>query len=234
MDITNTYDYVAKEPYEYIDKIIELSAFKKILQSDYWNKIKKEFERSKSFAGVVHRINPFSPNQHLIAFCSQKPLVFSDTLHAINEGNENIAKAIVILLNSIFFLASFFQTKEESTGRYINIRQYDLFGTKLYPSPEQVNKLVNVYEKYKEIDFPPLRDQIDKRFNERYKSFWNLEKEGQKTLIPLDEVKPHELRLKFDMDVIKAVGAKLTEKEVIEAYKAIAEDMIITRGLKKD
>jgi len=234
MDITNTYDYVAKEPYEYIDKIIELSAFKKTLQSDYWNKIKKEFERSKSFAGVVRRINPFSPNQHLIAFCSQKPLVFSDTLHAINESNENIAKAIVVLLNSIFFLASFFQMKEESTGRYIDIRQYDLFGTKLYPSPEQVNKLVNVYEKYKEIDFPPLRDQIDKRFNERYKSFWNLEKEGQKTLIPLDEVKPHELRLKFDMDVIKAVGAKLTEKEVIEAYKAIAEDMIITRGLKKD
>lgn len=79
-----------------------------------------------------------------------------------------------------------------------------------------------------------MSKQLDKYFEERYKQFWAQEREKQKVLVVLPGVTPHEIRKEFDMEVAKALDVELTEEELLQAYKAIVEDMIITRGLRKD
>jgi len=124
--------------------------------------------------------------------------------------------------------------KEETTGRYTELRHYDLYKMKLYPTREQAKRLASIYEKYKDKEFPSLREQLDVHFDMRYESFWVQERKGQKILLIPPPLKPHELRLEFDMNVIKAVGANLSKKELLNAYRAIVWDMIITRGLRRD
>jgi hypothetical protein len=93
---------------------------------------------------------------------------------------------------------------------------------------------VEVYEKYKEKEFPPLRKQLDKHYDLRYESFW-ARKRGQMTLIqPPSMIEPHPLRLEFDLDVIESVGSNLSKEDVLRAYEAIVWDMIITRKLRRD
>jgi type I restriction-modification system DNA methylase subunit len=237
IDITGLHDYVAKEPYEKIDQIMKLAGFKETakINKDYWEKyIKKEFARSTTHAVVVRRINPYSPSQSLLAFNSQEPLIASDLFHAINEPSEKMQKAIVVLLNSIFALAYIFGRKEETTGRYIDIRQHDLLGMQVFPVQNQVDRLVKVYEKYKDKEFPSLRVQLDKHFKIRYEVFWAKEMKKEMPLISPPPIEPHPLRLEFDLDVIKSVGSSLTKDDVLKAYEAIIWDMIITRRLRKD
>ncbi|MGQ4891579.1 MAG: HsdM family class I SAM-dependent methyltransferase [Candidatus Njordarchaeia archaeon] len=234
MDVTEMHDYVAKEPYENFDKVIKLSSFEDELPENYWvDYINTEFKRSRSHVAVVRRINPYSPNQMLIAYYSDEPLILANVFHAVNEDDKNRAKAMILLLNSIFFLAYFFNIKEETTGRYTELRHYDLYKIKLYPTKEQVKRLINIYKKYKDKEFPPLREQLDIHFNERYEWFWEQEKGEKKAKSP-PPIKPHKLRLEFDTDVIKAVGANLTKDDLLKAYEAIVLDMIITRGLRRD
>jgi type I restriction-modification system DNA methylase subunit len=237
MNVTKLHDYVAKEPYENIDKVMNLSNFKEVekINKNYWEKyVKGEFERSSTHVTVVRRVNPYSPAQSLIAFNSQCPLIVSDLFHAINEANEEVRKAITVLLNSIFSLAYIFSGKEETTGRYIDIRQYDLYGMRLFPNKDQVRELAKVYEKYREEEFPSLRKQLDIYYDTRYESFWVRERRGQAILMPPPPVEPHPLRLRFDLDVVKSLGSNLTKDDILKAYEAIVWDMIITRGLRKD
>jgi len=236
MNVTDMHDYVAKEPYENIDKVMELCDFKEKLPEDYWYRyIRTEFKRSKAHVAVIRRINPYSPNQKLIAYYSDIPLILANVFHAIDESLNDRAKAITIILNSVFFMAYFFNIKEETTGRYTEIRHYDLYEMKLFPSSdEQVKSLVSVYEKYKGEEFPALREQLDVHFDERYEWFWKREREGEESLPRPPPVEPHPLRLNFDMDVIRAVGANLSREDLLKAYEAIVWDMIVTRGLRKD
>jgi len=60
------------------------------------------------------------------------------------------------------------------------------------------------------------------------------ERKGQESLLPPPPVEPHPLRLEFDMDVVKAVGANLDREDLLKAYEAIVWDMIVTRGLRRD
>ncbi len=229
------YDYVAKEPYENINNIISLSGFKARLPKNYWKKVESELKRSKTHVAVIRRINPFSPNQRLTAFFSEKPIFPSCVFHAVKEDNLKKAKAITVLLNSIFFFANFFNLKEESTGRYIDLRQYDLYSMKLYPcNNEQVNKLNEVYERFKDKKFPSITHQFDIHFEERYKQFWAKEREQKITITSQLPFIPDQIRLDFDMCICKALNIKITKDEIIRAYKAIVNDMIITRGLRKD
>ncbi|NJE46642.1 SAM-dependent DNA methyltransferase [Thermococcus sp. GR7] len=236
MDITGKHDYVAKEPYEHIDEIIRLASFETELPRNYWTNVKNELQNIQTNIVITRRINPFSPNQKLIAFYSDYPISPSNQLNVIREKNPEVAKALTVILNSIFFLANFFVSKEETTGRFIDIRFYDLYSMRLYPRDEkQVKKLVEVYEKYKNVSFPALTTQISKKFEERYHQFWAPERKNQSILeFAVVKYEPHPLRLAFDLEVARAIGAKVTEKDLIDAYKAIEEDMIITRGLKRD
>ncbi len=82
----------------------------------------------------MHRINPYSPNTHLMAFFSSRPISASNVLNIIMEDDQERAKAVCAVLNSSLFWAHFFLLKEESTGRYINIRFYDMHQMPIFPT----------------------------------------------------------------------------------------------------
>lgn len=67
--------------------------------------------------------------------------------------------------------AQIFLLKEESTGRYIDIRLYDLREMNLVPPNDSIESLATVFDKYSKINFPSLREQFDESFDRRYKEF---------------------------------------------------------------
>ncbi|WP_297500470.1 N-6 DNA methylase [Thermococcus sp.] len=235
IDVSRKYDYMAKEPYENFKEIVSLVGYKKEVNETFWASVRRAIERNKTYAIITRRVNPFSPNQKLVAFFSEDQIVPADQLKIIAENDKDRAKAVVVIMNSIFFLANFFNSKEETTGRFVDIRGPDLYAMKLYPSKEHVKKLVKVFEKYKDTQFPALTKQISDDFGKRYEQFWITERKSQEVLeFAIVPYKPNKLKLEFDMDVAKALEIDITEEELVAAYKAIEADMIATRGLRRD
>ncbi|MCO6041631.1 N-6 DNA methylase [Thermococcus alcaliphilus] len=235
MDITGKHDYMAKESYEHFDEIVKLSGYKGKTDKKFWESVRRAIERNSTNTVMTRRINPFSPNQKLVAFYSEEKIVPADQLKIITEENPKRAKAMVVLMNSIFFLANFFNSKEETTGRFVDIRGPDLYSMRLYPPEEYVENLVKVFDKYKDKEFPALTKQISEEFEERYEQFWIAERKNQAVLeFAVIPYRPNKLRLEFDMDVAVALGIELSEDELLKAYKAIEADMIATRGLRRD
>jgi len=241
MDITGQEDYIANQPYRALKKILSATGFvqkKGFSWAAFWEHIKFDLPRVETQISVVHRITPFSPSTCLIAFYSDNKLSPSNQMNVIVEPNPEVAKAICVLLNSFVFLSQFFLLKEESTGRFINVRFYDLYEMNLYPeNMDLVSRLVKIYKQYKSINFPSLREQLDKNFVQRYQEFWEKEsgEYQQKLWTFLDKpVEPNAKRLKFDMDVCKALGVELKPKDLKALYDVIIKEMIITRHLKRD
>ena len=233
MNIEGKWDYVACRKYEGIDNVLLACGFKSKLPTDYWTNVSKELNEVKTNLVVARRINPFSPNTYLIAFHSETHIHPSNQLNVIQEEDEKRAKAVCVLLNSAIFLAYFFLLKEETTGRYINIRFYDLYEMNLYPPEDAINKLVNVFNKYSDKEFPPLRNQLDTNFECKYKAFWKEKRKGQTTLFDLP-VEPHPLRIKFDKDICKSLSVNVSKDELTKVYATIVDEMIRIRGLRRD
>lgn len=239
MDITNLWDYIAYQPYSDLKRLLRATEFKtptNFTWEAFWNNIRRELNEVKTHLVVSHRINPYSPNTHLNAFFSQYPVSPSNQLNVIKEPNSNIAMAVCAILNSVIFFSQFFLLKEESTGRYINIRFYDLDLMKFYPSEKYVSKLVKVFNRYSRLQFPTLRKQFDTQFDERYEEYWEGERGDQERLFSVigKETSPSDIRLSFDLDVCKALEIPINKKELIKIYDVLVKEMIITRGLKRD
>jgi hypothetical protein len=142
----------------------------------FWQRTDREVDQVRTHLAVVRRINPFSPNSHLTAFVSETPFSPSDVLNVIREPDLNRAKALCMLLNSCLFLAQFFLLKEETTGRYIDVRLYDLAEMTVYPDDDVVPALVRVFEQFGSVEFPALCEQLDEDFEGRYQEFWRMQR----------------------------------------------------------
>jgi hypothetical protein len=184
---------------------------------------------------ISRRINPYSPNSHLIGFCSQTELSPSDLLKVSIHNSSEIAKTFCVILNSIIFIGQFFLLKEETTGRYVDIRLYDLDQMLILPNDKKIKKLCNIFDKYSSQDFPSLREQLDIEFEDRYNSFWLKIRKKQRTLFDINEiVRQSQIRINFDRSVCDALMLNLSEAEIIRLYTINVNEMIITRGLSRD
>lgn len=236
LDITKELDYVANSPYKQFDRVLKSSKFKKPADfewSSFWSNVKRELSEVETRIVTLHRINPYSPNTHLMAFVSKKPFSASNVLNVVTETDVETAKAFCALVNSVVFLSQFFLLKEETTGRYINIRFYDFYEMHIFPKKERVKKIAAVLDDFANEKFPSLREQLDRNFDARYEGYWGRDK-VQQTLFGEAELRPSAIRVKFDMAICKALGVPMTEKELHQLYKIIVDEMIITRGLTKD
>jgi len=237
-EIAEKLDYIAHTPYKEFDRVRKASEFKKPQNFDwksFWSNVRRELSEVKTKTVTLHRINPYSPNTHVIAFFSDKPFSASNVLNVVKEDDDETAKAFCVLVNSAAFLAQFFLLKEETTGRYINIRFYDFYEMILFPTKEKIGTLASVFDDFADKPFPALREQLDRRFDARYESFWLEKKKRQKTLLDIGEmVSPSDVRLEFDMAVCAALGLRVTKDELRGLYKVIVDEMIITRRLARD
>ena len=108
--------------------------------------------------------------------------------------------------------------------------------TKLFPKEAVMDNLVKVYNTYSLLEFPSLREQLDKNFDQRYEEFWRIRRHDQPSLFSVlnKPVEPSEIRLNFDLDICKALGVESTKDELISVYGTLVKEMIITRGLTRD
>ena len=236
--MVNDHDYIAGERYAEYERVRKASGYPNRVGKPFWDKLKRELESVETHCAVVHRINPFSPNTHLTAFYSDKTFAPCDQFNIIVESNRDTAKAACVILNSAIFFSQFFLSKEESTGRFINVRLYDLYGMRLFPEKGYVKELSRVFTKYRNKEFPALCEQFDVNFFERYQEFWE-DHDSDYTLNRLwsrigTPVEPAKVRPGFDMEVCKAVCIAITPEELHALYECFVKEMTITRRLKKD
>ena len=236
LDITEHCDYMAYMPYKELSRVKTASGIRGRFEPEFWNTHQRTIEKLKSHLLVVRRINPYSPNTHLMAFFSSQPICPGDQLKAIPKFNLDKSRAMTTMFNSILFLTQFILLKEESTGRFIDVRSYDVGEMDIYPDDSCIPKLVQVFDKYSQLEFPSLREQLDTHFDQRYKGFWSMHRHGQPSLFSIlkQPVEPSDIRLKFDLDICKALGIEVTPDELIAVYGTIVKEMILTRGLTRD
>jgi len=236
--ITEKLDYIAKSPYKELETVLKASGFKKPKHFNwvrYWSNVKQELSEVKTKVVTLNRINPYSPNTRLIAFFSEKIFSAANTLNIVRETDDETAKAFCVLVNSVVFLSQFFLIKEETTGRYLHIRFYDFYQVNFFPKNEKIKGLALVFDKFANVEFPSLREQLDRNFDARYKAYWLGVKKKQKTLFgTADKVFPSKVRLDFDIAVCNALGINVTEEDLLGIYKVIVQEMIGTRGLSRD
>lgn len=239
MDIGNNWDYVAHKPYKELHRVKRAAGFNRTTDWNvYWRTIPKLMKHTRTHLSVVHRINPFSPNSHHIAFFCATHLSASDQFNIFTKAEPSYAKALCALLNSCIFYAQFFLLKEESTGRFINVRVYDLEQMVVFPGAGLVDKLASVFDAFGKFKFPSIGEQFDANFSQRYDEFWEKEKSvGRQAVIcpVLDKpVRPAKVRMEFDIAISDALGARVREKDLIELYRIFVQEMIMTRGLTTD
>ena len=107
----------------------------------------------------------------------------------------------------------------------------------LYPPDKYVSSLANVFKNTRKREFPSLRKQFDENFEFRYKEFWEKHRgnEQPRLFSVLDkEIEPAPERIKFDLEVCKAIGLKITKKDLLRIYRVFVEEMIVIRGLIRD
>ena len=237
MDITGQCDYIARCQYSEFSRVKRACGFNRTLRPGFWNNLERQLTATQTLVSISHRINPYSPNTSLIAFMSETPISPSDQMNIIPSQDPDSGRALVVIFNSIIFLAQFFLLKEESTGRYINIRLYDMEEMLLNPNTRAVKRLQAVYNGFARQEFPSLSKQLDDNFEARYQEFREVRHQSAQPRlwsVLREEILPAQVRLNFDKEVCRALGVRVNEAELIDLYRAIVNEMIITRHLTSD
>jgi len=241
MDISGSCDYIAHQPYNEFNRVCRAAGFRprrNFNWNGFWSNVKAELSSKETHLVISRRINPFSPSTSLIAFFSEQAIFPSNQLNIIVEPDIERAQAVCALLNSVLFLAQFFLLKEESTGRYIDIRFYDLYEMNLCPLDSTISPLVKVFKEYDDIEFPPLRNQFDENFEERYQEFWEARRrqsQQQRLWTILDQpIQPSSVRISFDLAICQALNIPISRDELIQLYNCFVNEMITIRGLRRD
>jgi hypothetical protein len=234
MNLTGKWDYVSHESHGSTVALARAAGVD-VPDHRWWTSVSRELPAVSTQVVVSHRINPYSPSTALNAFFSDIPFSPSNQVNVIVERDADTARAVVCVLNSIIFWAQFFLGKEESTGRRINIRFYELASMYLHPDAEAVKRLQLVYEEFKDRPFPALADGLDQEFQSKYQTFLLEQREGRLPLPLFEEThEPHPTRLAFDLAVCAALGIEVSNEEMLRVYAALASEMFLTRALVKD
>jgi type I restriction-modification system DNA methylase subunit len=232
LEISNEWDYIATMPYKAV-KAVE-RALGKTIAPQTWMRIEKEATRSLTNVCIARRINPFSPSTSLLSFYADKSFVPTDVFHAIHTPSNSVAKALAAICNSVIFLAQWFLGKEETGGRYIDLRLYDLEKFKLLPPEDKIEAVAEIFDDFSSTEFPPLTHQLDVNFSEHYEAFWSARRKLQAAMFGKLPYEPDADRLAFDQKVCSALGIQVSDTVIRDVYMAIVKEMIITRGLRKD
>ena len=238
MDITGLRDYIAQHPYRDLQEVKRAAGFKGAIPAHFWERLRAEFKRTRTQLVVARRLDYGSPSFYLIAWYSEEKFSPSNQVNVIKETDPETAKAVACLLNSTIFLAYFFLLKEQSHARYADIRFYDLHEMPLYPPAKLRHSLSQLFDRYSQREFPPLREQLEMNFDDRYREFWESQEEGPKQTrfwrVLNQPVSPSPVRLEFDQEVCQILGVSVGASELERVYHTIVHEMISTRRLARD
>jgi len=210
-DIADLHDYVVISPYPKCQDVMRVSKLK-VKELD-WSRFETECKSRLTNLTVAHRINWYSPNVAHLAFYSDRPYAPSDQMKVVRVHNQDDAKIMALTMNSTPFLLELFMFKEETTGRYLNIRIEDLTSTHVL-DPEQLTKmqkirLLQLFDELGKTEFPGFRQQFKQRFHGR---------------------------VELDNEILRVLGLSTEEiKRLLpKLYDMLYEEMMKIRSLRKD
>jgi hypothetical protein len=221
ISVENIHDYlILRKPKEFrkiepyiIAKIEEKRkkyAGKKYELIDY-NEIKRRTLASQTYLALCIKFNIYSPNSHLFAFVNSKKFTPLYTFISFPFLNKEDAKILSIFFNSIAYFVQFLSLKSESQLQRTEIKIFDL--SEIYvPDLKLLNKnekdkLLSLYEKLKDVEFPSILEQFRKKF-------W--------------------ARVELDKTILKVLG--FSDEEIEEwlpkLYDAIVEELKAMKEVK--
>lgn len=169
IDITKLNDTLLLDKFSGFEKVVAVSDYQ-IKDRFDWASVRKRIRNKDTYVTIFRRFNPYSPNTHVLSFYSDTPFVPTDALK-IYKCNKEEAVFICAFLNSSIALLKLLQNRQQTTGQYIDTKEDDLINFDLLNVEELTNedksKLVNVFNKIKNSEFPSLMEQFEKGFQPR-------------------------------------------------------------------
>ncbi len=176
-----------------------------------YEEIKRRIISSQTFLALCIKFNIYSPNSHLFAFVASKRFSPLYTFLSFPSLTLENAKILALFFNSIAYITQFLSLKSESQLQRTEIKVYDLSRI-LVPDINKLQKnqkikLLKVFERLKNIEFPSLIDQFKNRF-------WG--------------------RMELDETVLGVLGFSKNEiKELLpQIYDAIVEELETMKKVK--
>jgi len=205
----DTMDFIITKKYEEFDTIKSLSKLKNGWSKELEYTIRQNL-KLKTNVCMPDKLNLLSPNTSLISYYSDFQFVPGATICSFSSKGE-IGKITTLYLNSIVCLIQFIEYKSETLGTYLRMTLEDWYQVQILDeeklSESQKRTLLKLFEKLRNIEFPSLLEQFEKRF-------W--------------------ARVELDKTILKVLG--FSEKEIEEwlpkVYDAIVEELKSIKEVK--
>jgi hypothetical protein len=160
------HDYLLVSSFEGSDFVVKTSHWRD--ESLSWERIKTMSKKFKTYLAIPRRFNPYSPNTHILSILSTKKFVPTNKFLLYQEENLEKCEILSIYLNSVLFFVQLILYKSETTGEYIEIMEPDLILFKILDVEKlthiEKQLLLNSFEKLKNVEFPSILEQFEKRF----------------------------------------------------------------------
>ena len=166
IDITQLNDYIILDAFKDLKKVLTLSKYGK--SKINWEKVKVEARKKSTFITVFRRFNPFSPNTALLSVYSEKAFIPTDAFKILKCEDKETAKIFCLYLNSTISLLKLLSNGQQTTGQYSDIKNTDLSLFEIIDPNKLLKKekqtLLSLFEKLKDVEFPSIIEQVEKRF----------------------------------------------------------------------
>ena len=176
-----------------------------------WKKhVYSNIPRNGSYLILPRKIRMDSPNTNVISIFSEEKLYgFGPSLWYINDIEKEQAKLLNMYFNSIFSIIQIIMYKSETLGgAYFEIMKNDWSMFKVLDISKLNDKerrmLLSIFNKLKDVEFPSILEQLDRRF-------W--------------------ARLELDKAILKVVGVPETTIEVLlnDIYDSVLHELNYTK-----
>jgi len=168
--LSDIQDFIIVGAFEGLDKILStssLQSFKK--HSKAW----KEYVRSRFGRFLIsRRFDLSAKGTHLLAFYSDEP-TSGQNLWSLKGVDEDKAKIFTLWFNSTLNLLQVYLHRVETRGAWMEINKGMIEDFSLLNltslNENEVDRLLELFEEVKNIEFPSVTDQLQNRFHGRVK-----------------------------------------------------------------
>lgn len=159
-------DYFVREQFKGFDSVLMLSKWKD-KKNFTWDLVNEKVKGKGTYLAVARRFRPNSRNTHFFAFYSDAKFIAPHTFKIIQTKKEE-SKIQSLYLNSIIGLLNIISLREQTTEGYTDIMESDLnlfitINSKKL-SKKEVGRLNEIFRKLKNVEFPSILEQLEKRF----------------------------------------------------------------------
>jgi hypothetical protein len=164
IDISSHTDYVIIDEFPDVKAFLEASPKKFSYGRGFWSKWREYVKDRAAHLALVRRADLSAPGTCLLAFYSEQQLVPPGLAWSLKIEREN-AKFLALWFNSTFHLLQLLIYRKETRGAFLQLDKYVL-ETLLVPdlrrlTEEKKNRLLQVFEEVRNVEFPSLLEQLD-------------------------------------------------------------------------